>query len=121
MEDERPVYEPDGYFDEEAAIAELIQNNILCAVNLRYENFRGEIAGTTVGLVVNAGDVFMWACGDSENVATDEIEDLYKAWKENKLGVMKWCCLHRKQRPQDAVEIAMKEAGIWDAQMEALK
>jgi hypothetical protein len=72
-----------------------------------------------VQLEVICSDLFAWACADSEKFSYDDIPTLHKA-SLTAWGITKWCCRKRNQKPQLPVEKAMREAGVWDEEMEAL-
>lgn len=69
---------------------------------------------------VNCGDVFSWGCADFEPVLMKELPALYRASKE-KYGVTKWCCKRRNLKPQKPILKRMKDAEVWDEEMEALE
>jgi hypothetical protein len=78
-------------------------------------------------MCVSCSDVFYWACADSEPLPIhgfpDEdvkIIELYNECRKGEWGSAVWCCLNRGMRPQLPVEKAMRDAGIWDARMDAL-
>ncbi|MCK9458540.1 MAG: hypothetical protein M0R80_02790 [Proteobacteria bacterium] len=80
------------------------------------------VFGNKEGLVnihINCSDVFAWACADSEPLMFDDLAAIYKI-KNEKWGIVKWCCKKRNQKPQKPVERDMKIDGAWDAEMEAL-
>lgn len=118
------VYISDGkgnlYFDEEEALAVLLKEGVLGA-NSRDYLFDGEKCGHTVVLFVICSDLFAWGTADAENIAFDEIEDLYRAWfKNEKWGPAKWCCKKRNEKPQKPVADNMKRDGVWDEFMDNL-
>jgi hypothetical protein len=69
-------------------------------------------------LCVNCSDVFVWGSSDEEELPLDEIEPLYRLWRERPWGSAIWCMIKRRQMPQEPVEEAMRKAG-WD--LDALK
>ncbi len=73
-------------------------------------------------LLVNANDVFAWACGDSEPLPAYDIKDYYtNVFKSNERFIStKWVCKHRGMKPQGPIVRDMKLAGVWDDEMEAL-
>jgi len=122
--------------DIEAALAILLREEVLFANARRYwspeweadpdnpgkmrDSGRGEMAGPTIVLFVNCNDVFGWGCADAEPLPYDEVGNLYRAWSSGPWGVARWCCLRRRQRPQERVEASMRQAGVWDEAVEAL-
>lgn len=127
MSDDEVLYTVNGeeHCDEDLALAELLSAEIIfanCRPYVHSWKDRGEEPdGRTVVLFVNCNDLFAWACADAEDLPLEEVPTLYKAWKaEGRWGVEKWCCRRRNQRPQPPVERQMREAGVWDAEMEAL-
>lgn len=73
------------------------------------------------GLYVDCGDVFYWACADSEFIGLDELPELrrwitvYSMW-----GGTIWACLKRNMRPQWPVAEAMIADDAWPPAMDAL-
>lgn len=118
-----PIIEVNGkeYFDHEAALAILLGEGRLFCNSRVYLEENGDKADETVVLFVNCNDLFAWGCADAESLTRDEIEEVYKAWKADpSWGIDKWCCRKRRQQPQDPVIEQMKEAGVWDEDMEKL-
>jgi hypothetical protein len=77
---------------------------------------------STVCAWLNCNDLFAWGCADMEPVLMNELPDLYKAHMEDdKWGSVKWCCKHRNLKPQKPIRERMKEAGVWDEEMESLE
>lgn len=102
-------------FDEPTALAWLLLDET-CFCNTG--KFHDE---STVVCFVNCSDLFAWACADGENVTCDELEPLCRAIiKDGSWGSDKWCCKKRNQQPQPPIIKAMKEAGVWCDEMEAL-
>ena len=57
-----------------------------------------------VSLHVNCNDLFYWACADCEEIAPEELDDLFKCCKESENnGTALWACRKRKMRPQKPV------------------
>lgn len=80
-----------------------------------------QIESETIVLFVNCNDVFAWGCADAEHLTTDDIPNLYMLWKKwGHDGVTKWCCIKRNEKPQKPIADAMKKAGHWDDELEAL-
>ena len=101
-------------FIEESALIELLADNVL---------FMGSGAPDfkMCRLLVNCNDLFYWGTADYEDVGYEELEPLYKAWKEGPAnGVSAWCCCHRGLRPQAPIETKWREAGLWSDELEAL-
>lgn len=79
------------------------------------------VGESTTVLFVLCNDLFYWATADGEPLPNSEIGNLYKLHMANKrYGSIKWCCLRRNLRPQVPIVARMKEAGYWDAELEAL-
>lgn len=111
--------------DEEAraaALAELIRDEVLHFVDRRYlHDHTDEIAGRTTLLVVVCSQLFGWGGTDCEDLPFDEILPLYQARRGDPAwGVAKWCCRRRGMQPQRSIREALKKAGAWDADMQAL-
>lgn len=120
----------EGYYDEEKALACLLNGGVifLNTVDLSkaFPEWYKEKVYTTV-CYVNANDVFAWGCADAESIsnsdgdADSEIISLYKLWKENNnWGPIKWLCLKRNQQPQNPIKRDMSKSGYWDEQLESL-
>lgn len=72
-------------------------------------------------LVVICNDLFCWGCADGEPLPWKEIRTLYEMYvADPRWGTQRWCCRHRKLRPQAPIVDAMKAAGAWDEELEAL-
>ena len=123
------------YFDEEAALCELLWAEVLFANGRRYlsggythTNPDGTIVTVperiepeTIVLFVSCNDVFAWGCADAEELPHEEVRRLYEMWKAREhWGATEWCCLRRKMRPQAPVERDMRTADAWTAALEAL-
>lgn len=114
--------EKDGFewFDEESALAQLLEDNILFCNSREYNDLFGG-KGETIVLFVNCNDVFAWGCADAEDIKLEELPNLYRLWLENKRwGSTKWVCQKRNEKPQEPIENDMKKEGVWDEKMEAL-
>lgn len=100
-------------FEEDEALARLLVEEV---IYLRSDKERKIFRFSVV-----CSDIFAWACSDSEPLEYHELQDLYDMWIKNKTwGPAKWCCIKRNQKPQDPVVDAMKKAGAWNDEMEAL-
>ncbi len=111
------------YFDDTQAVAQLLAAEV-CFVNGRpYAFKKGDAANAeTVVVFVNCNDIFAWACADGEDLPLGEVESLYRhVLKHPTWGSAMWCCKRRKEQPQAPVVRDMKEAGAWDAEMDALE
>ena len=85
------------------------------------ELFSGTCGNGRLFLLVNCNDIFTWGSSDCEDIDRNDVPVLYDMWKTDHVwGSAKWCALKRQQRPQEPVVKRMKEAGVWDEQMEAL-
>jgi hypothetical protein len=72
-------------------------------------------------LLVNTNDVFMWACGDAEDLEYDQIEPLIKLVLDNlKWGSTKWACIVNNMQPQGPIVRDMKIDKYWDDELETL-
>ena len=125
------------FFDEARALAMLLVENV-CFINTRAyveitwpgdkETDRPKIRDDTIVVFMNCNDVFAWACADAESISTagDEVEDnelydLTRLHLEHRTwGSTKWICLKRNEKPQRPMADAMRKAGYWDEEMEAL-
>lgn len=112
--------------DEARMVAELLLNEVLFVNSRKYvwEDWNGgevNIENETLVLFVSCNDIFHWACSDAESVSMKELPSLYEAWKSNpRFGTDRWCAIKRNMRPQLPVEKMMKEAGVWDSELEKL-
>ncbi len=109
--------------NDELALSILLKDDVVfCnSFDFMYHN-SDKKAGHTVVLFVLCNDVFEWGCADSEHFSQKDIGPLIKMHLDNKQwGTVKWCILHRGSRPQPPVEKAMKEAGVWDDDLEQLR
>lgn len=106
--------EDEDFFDEEKAIAELLNAGVLFANCRKYVcEITGKVEKPTIVLFVLCNDLFMWACADAETVTLDELPALYQAWKQNNVwGSSLWCIRKRKQRPHVPADIHMRNDGI---------
>lgn len=108
-------------FESGIALAHLLMNEVVFLNSNWWQKEWPEDAKQMISINVNCSDVFAWACSDSEGLAYNEIENLYRLWRACPAwGAAKWCCLQRKQKPQPPVERRMKSAGVWDELMETL-
>lgn len=117
-------YTIDGkeHFNEEQALAVLLQAGELFANSRRYLGLEDEPYPETIVLFVICNDVFAWGCADAEELPLHELVNLYKMWRAEKgWGTTKWCCKRRNQKPQGPVEKKMREVGKWDAMMDGLR
>lgn len=98
------------FFDEEEAIAQLIQNGII------FVNY-------STGLYVNCSDVFAWALAEGEHINDEaDLKDLYEyAMTYHTYGSTIWCCIRRGEKPQASVAKRMKEVGAWPPIIDTLK
>jgi hypothetical protein len=111
------------HFEEELALAAMLKARVLFCNGRKYLEWDNSgPAGDTTVLFVNCNDLFVWGSADAEDLPSNEIGALYKAWMADKTwGVSKWCCHRRGWKPQKPIIKLMKEAGVWDDDMEALK
>ncbi len=106
--------------DSELALARLLNDGKLFCNTFDYGR-GGKVWGETISLLVSCNDLFAWGMTDSADIRTSELLDLYKMHlADPKWGTDKWCCFKRNQKPQAAVEAAMRTDGVWDKKMEAL-
>lgn len=109
-----PEFEGEEYFMMEAAVAKLINEDILFVV-------MGKTGYERTEMMVNCNDLFAWGCSDAEPVPAYDLEKLYNAWKDDeRWGAYKWCAKHRNQQPQEPIIRDMKKDGAWDNEMDAL-
>ncbi len=110
------------YCNDELALSILLKDDVLFANAFDYSYGKGVIAGHTVVLFVCCNDVFEWGFADSETFSTKDIGPLVKSHlRDKRWGAQKWAILHRQYRPQPPVEKAMREAGVWDDDLEKLE
>lgn len=106
----------EDYFDDEQAAAQLLMAGVLF-VSGGYQS-----KSDSLELAVPCNDVFWWGTADAEPCKPGELQSLYDAWQANpKYGSTIWCCRHRGLQPQKPVRERMQQAGVWTAELEALK
>lgn len=102
-------------FEEEAALAHLLMNEVVFLNSHWWEKEWPEAARKQTSINVNCNDVFAWGCADAESMLHDDIENLYRMWrKDPEWGSAVWCMIRRNQMPQKPVEKRIRDAGIWD-------
>jgi hypothetical protein len=106
------------------AIDHLIENEKLYPSPMFLQTKDGQDADV-IGLVVLCNDLFWWACADYEPVSWDDIQGLYEECFDRNCeptpwGDAIWACKRREMRPQHPVEEAMRKAGAWTDELEAL-
>lgn len=113
---------------EDLAISYLLQEEVL------FHNYRPYVTNPwedtnqdidepgTVVLFVHANDVFAWGVSDARTLPHREaLSDLLKEHLEYGIhGQHRWLCRLDNEKPQYPVMQAMKAAGAWDEEMEAL-
>lgn len=108
-------------FEEEGALAHLLMNEVVFINSKWWEKACPEHVRNSIHVAVNCNDIFAWACSDAEVLPYDQIETLYRMWRDDpSWGPAKWCAIQRNQKPQKPVIDAMKKAGVWDERMESL-
>lgn len=124
--EEEVFYTIDGkeYCNEELALSILLKNDVLFCNDRQYVEFKDPkvIGGSTIVLFVLCNDIFAWGVADEEDLPLNEVGNLYRMYKKDKIwGAAKWCCFRRKQKPQYPVAEAMKKNNSWDDAMEKLQ
>ena len=110
------------YCNDELALSILLKDDVIFANAFDYSYGNEVISGHTVVLFVVCNDVFEWGFADAESFSTSDIGPLIKAHlRDKRWGATKWAALHRQYRPQPPVENAMREAGVWDDDLEKLE
>jgi hypothetical protein len=94
----------EAFFRHDRALALMLMNGVVLVVDNK--------------VCANCSDVFVWGSSDEEELPLDEIEPLYRLWRERPWGSSIWCLIKRKQMPQEPVGEAIRKAG-WD--LDALK
>ena len=127
IEIEGPYYkwEGGGCFEEAEALSEMLATDGVLFIGGRSGPFFGPAEGETddghAAIYVSCNDTFYWACADAEPLPMGEIQELYDMWKaDSRYGTTKWACRKRNLAPQVPIVKAMKNAGVWDDEMEAL-
>ena len=116
---------PDDYpahllYDNEGAIAKLLEGEVLYANSFPIKYPNGSDGSETLVLFVNCNDLFYWGTADAEHVTLKEVQSLYEAWKSGtKWGVSIWCCKKRNMQPQVPIVKDMKADGAWTEELEA--
>lgn len=110
------------YFDEEAALSDLLKEGILFCNYRFYSRLKeGKSDGQTIVLFVVANDVFAYACADAEDLPLTELHNLYTLWKNHgPNGVIKWLAIQRNEKPLNSIVENLKKSGLWDSNMEKL-
>ena len=86
------------------------------------DNSWPEEATKVFSVNANCNDVFAWGCADAENINYGELEDLYNHYTVDDIwGTAVWCIKKRGIMPQEPVEKAIRNAGIWDLDSLGLK
>ena len=105
-------------FDENHALAYLLSEKFVFINSFWWKKEShnwSEDACNMTSLNVICNDVFSWGCADSEEVAFDEIEDLYEhVEKDSSYGSVIWCIKKRNEYPQEPIYDMIKNYGIWD-------
>jgi hypothetical protein len=102
-------------FEDEAALAHLLVNQVVFLNSHWWEKEWPEDARKRTSINVNCNDVFAWGCADAESMLHDDIENLYRMWRKDPAwGAAVWCMIRRNQMPQKPVEKIIRAAGIWD-------
>ena len=112
------------YFNRDVALALMLMNGVVFVHSFWWKEkeskWTKEEANYT-SISVNCNDIFAWGCADSEPLPCDEIEKVYKIWKNDESwGTAKWCAIKRNMKPQLPVIELMKREGAWDEVMENL-
>lgn len=121
------IIDTDPYVSEENMAARLLEEGALfvnsrCYVASFPDELQQIIGPETLVLFVACNDVWDFAVADAEHVTMDELPDLYRAHIQNaQFGSTVWACKKRKRRPIAPLEVAMRNAGCWDDELEALK
>ena len=102
-------------FDKDNALAFLLINDVIFTNNHWWEKEWTEEAKKTTSLNVNCNDIFAWACADSEEINVNEIEELYKLYRENaEYGQFIWCIKKRNMLPQYPIYELIQNETNWD-------
>lgn len=105
-------------FEEEMALAHLLMNEIVFTNSFWWEK---DQKPKRTGLFVILNDIFAWACSDGEELEYEQIEPLYRLWRQYGYdGVIIWACRLRNEQPQGPVKREMIQAGHWLDDLEAL-
>lgn len=106
---------------EEDALGILLIEDVIFVTSHWFKEDWPEEARKSIALIVNCNDVFAWACADGEHLPHSEIGNLYRRHLADPVwGSTIWCCLRRNERPQLPVEKKMREAGVWNEEMDGL-
>ena len=106
--------EKEKIFEVEEAVALLLINEVIFLNSHHWEKEWPDRARKTTSLNVNCSDIFAWGCADAEEICVDdEIEDLYRMWKDNPTwGSALWCMMKRREMPQKPVEEDMRKDDV---------
>ena len=63
-------------------------------------------------IYVNCNDVFAWACADAEPIEESELREFMWRWSDDKLWPEKWCCIKRREMPQQPMVKILERAGL---------
>ena len=99
-------------FVPETALAHLLMNRVVFLNTHHLEKDWPVKAQQSLVLYVNCNDTFAWGCSDAEDVSFNELESLYKMWKDYPLGADLWCMIKRREMPQKEVELLIRKEGF---------
>jgi hypothetical protein len=95
-------YKMDGkiFFDKEQALSYLLFEQVIFVNSFWYKEDLPDDIQRSIGLFVNCGDVFAYACSDAEPVNYDDLEEVYDFYIKDRLnGIAAWCIKKRGIRP----------------------
>ena len=118
--------EVEEYFDEELAVKQLVEANILDVVffpkMVMREGFEGSRV-ETISLGISTSDMFYFASSATQYVSgIEELKELYREFeRDSRYGVVIWLSRREGIQPCRRCYInPMKAAGAWTEEMEAL-
>lgn len=107
-------------FEEGPALARMLAEGSVILNSNWYQKEWPEDAKDTFSFAVNCSDFFAYSCADAEEFKHEDLRSVYDAWILGDLHLMRWCCLHRKQKPIQPWIDRFEKSGLWDESCRSL-
>ena len=112
---DKEVYDEDGDFNVEYALATLLYNDVLILNSSWWEKDWPERAKEQTSIAVFCSDVFAYCCADAETISYRDIQSVYDHWVKHPIwGPIVFCIKKRKMKPVQSVYDKIQKLGIWD-------